>query len=280
MLSAIDREIEEIMPKVVLVYGDTNSTLAAALSITKRNIPLVHIEAGLRSFNRNMPEEKNRVLVDHISDILFAPTVNAMENLKKEGLESRSELVGDVMADLLRTELRKILQNNPKPGTRLKPYLLCTIHRAENTDSQDRLRQILSAIGELNIDVRLPIHPRLREKLKEFNLKLPPNLSTVLSLSHSEMISTMLESSGVITDSGGLQKEAFLLQVPCTTIRNETEWIETLEDNWNILVDDLQKLSIYVHRPVPLSQKPMFGSGDASQKIVKIIQGKFDLTSR
>jgi UDP-N-acetylglucosamine 2-epimerase (non-hydrolysing) len=270
MLIAIDAEIERYSPDVVLVYGDTNSTLAAALAAAKRFIPILHIEAGLRSFNRKMPEEINRIAVDHLSTYLFAPTQTALEQLNKEGLGTRSILVGDVMADLLRTEIKTFNLANRTATS--QPYYLCTIHRAENTDDIDSLKSILESLGTLKYTVLLSVHPRLRDKIKQKSLRLPKNVTPIEPVAHSEMMKLVIGSEGVITDSGGLQKECYILEKLCTTLRVETEWIETLQQGWNVLVTNYKELWKFVERETPSEHLDFYGDGSAAQKIVTFIE--------
>ena len=273
MLIAIDTEIERYSPDVVLVYGDTNSTLAAALVAAKRLIPILHIEAGLRSFNRKMPEEINRVAVDHLSTHLFAPTNTALEQLINEGLGQRSMFVGDVMVDLLKDEIKTLKLE--EIDTTTNHYYLCTIHRAENTDESTTLKSILDSLGMLGKTVLLPVHPRLRDKILQMKLRLPDNVNAIEPVSHSQMMRLVAGSLGVITDSGGLQKECYLLEKLCTTLRPETEWIETLYEGWNILVSDPKNLPIAVDRETPKIRPNFFGDGSASKKIAEFVNDTY-----
>jgi len=242
MLIAIEEVLMKRKPDLVIVYGDTNSTLAGALASSKLHIKLAHVEAGLRSFNKMMPEEINRIVTDHLSDILFCPTETAVKNLEKEGITKGVYLVGDIMFDALMyfsrisEEKSKILQNlklNPKE------YYLLTIHRAENTDNYDRLKNILLAIAQFRRKAVFPIHPRTRSRIKEFNLDKyldNENILLIDPVGYLDMISLEKNAFAIFTDSGGVQKEAFWLRVPCITLRDETEWIETVKYGWNTLV--------------------------------------------
>jgi UDP-N-acetylglucosamine 2-epimerase (non-hydrolysing) len=267
-MEALDFEIDQIKPTTVLVYGDTNSTIAATLVAVKKGIQVAHVEAGLRSFNRAMPEELNRVATDHLSDILFCPTANAMQNLKYEGLDKRSLNVGDVMCDLLVRDAAKFVKKDASSEGLQKDFLVATIHRAENTDSKLRLQSIIDGFATLSMQIVLFAHPRLKVKLREFDLEFSSNVKVLEPVNHSELLSWAISAAGVITDSGGFQKEAFILGVPCTTIRTETEWIETLENDWNVLVpnpaDLKEKLNTNRNRPRSMP----FGDGTAAKKIV------------
>lgn len=240
MLQAIESVLEEERPDVVLVYGDTNSTLAGALAAAKLHIPVAHVEAGLRSFNRRMPEEVNRVLTDHIARWLFCPTGTAVANLKKEGIEQGVENVGDVMYELV----VRFGANGELPAgwqeldIEPKRFVLATIHRAENTDDETRLRGILEALSDIAVDVpvMLPLHPRTQKLLRTIDVTLPKRLRILPPLSYKQMVAAEGAAALVITDSGGVQKEAFWLGVACVTARDETEWLETLEDDRNIVV--------------------------------------------
>lgn len=223
--------LKSYKPDHVIVYGDTNSTLAGALVTSKMNIPTSHVEAGLRSYNRKMPEELNRIVTDHLSDILFAPTINAMTNLNTEGLQSKAIMAGDIMRETIEFALAK-----SEPKLRANQYIYCTIHRAENTDEKSRLTHILNQLKSSSIRVKLYAHPRLIKKIKDFEINIDQEIIEICSpLPFIENIKTVSGAVGVITDSGGLQKEAYLLGIPCLTIRKETEWEETLTDEWNLL---------------------------------------------
>ncbi len=273
MLEGIENYILQEKPDWVVVYGDTNSTLAAAIVSVKIEVPLAHVEAGLRSGNRKMPEEHNRIVTDHCSDLLLAPTETAMQNLTLEGLKVRSHLVGDIMIDSLKF-VQETLQSSPIDIERLsktnEEFILATIHRAENTSDSSRLNSIIDTLSSFNVPVVLPAHPRLVNHCKRFNINLSKgSLIVIPPLSHRELIAVALASKSIITDSGGLQKEAFLLKVPCSTIRTETEWEETLVDGWNVIVDDLSALEEISQRPIPAREQPTpFGDGKTAKKII------------
>lgn len=275
MISAIEPVLLSHAPDWVLVYGDTNSTLAAAVAAVKLHLPLAHLEAGLRSFNRRMPEEHNRVLTDHASDLCLAPTQTAMRQLGIEGLAERSVLVGDVMTDVLLQ-----VRDSAKPGNALPEgvspgdYYVGTLHRAENTDDPERLRSIIRALASLDKPLLLLAHPRLIEVARRHGISLDEGaIRAADSRPYPEMVALVSGSSGVVTDSGGLQKEAFLLRVPCTTLRSETEWTETVELGWNVLVhDNLDELAAVVSRPQPeqTSETP-YGDGHAAEAVAAVL---------
>lgn len=278
MLAALDEVLDQHRPDWVLVYGDTNSTLAAALAGVKLQLPVAHLEAGLRSFNRRMPEEHNRILTDHIADLCLAPSDIAMRHLASEGLTSRSILVGDVMTDVF-LQVAATVRDQPAPlpaGVNATDgYYLATIHRAENTDDPKRLKSVISSLAGLNHPVLLLAHPRLLANVQRHGLHLQMGAIVVAEPApYSDLIRLMQGSRGVVTDSGGLQKEAFLLRVPCTTMRNETEWTETVDLGWNVLATDLGQLRTYVERPrpAPTSAAP-YGDGDAAQRVADILLG-------
>lgn len=277
MLSAMDEVLEQFQPDSVLVYGDTNSTLAAALAAAKMHFPIAHLEAGLRSFNRAMPEEHNRVLTDHAADLCLAPTEVAMGHLKNEGLSSRSVLVGDVMTDVL-YQVRDGLAASPiadrfRESASADEYYLATVHRAENTDDPDRLLEIVHALSSADKPVILLAHPRIRARAAEHGISLDHGaLRTHDPLPYPQLISAALASRGVVTDSGGLQKEAFLLRVPCTTIRRETEWVETVELGWNVLANTADEVAAALSRPAPQpTNATPYGDGHAAHRAVTTI---------
>lgn len=275
MIAALERELDRLRPDWVLVYGDTNSTLAAAVAAVKLHLPIAHLEAGLRSFNRKMPEEHNRVLTDHASDLLLAPTARALEHLEREGLAGRTVVVGDVMTDILR--LTQEATGRAGSGTldRLDvatgEYFVATIHRAENTDDHGRLGAILNALSRIDRRVLLIAHPRLRHKAQAGGLALEQgNVRVHDPLSYTQLVEIVSHARGVITDSGGLQKEAFVLRVPTTTVRAETEWTETLEGGWNVLAPDASRIVEAVNRvpPSPTHSQP-YGDGHASDRVME-----------
>jgi len=273
MLAGLEPVLEKYRPDWVLVYGDTNSTLAAAVAAVKMHIPVAHLEAGLRSFNRRMPEEHNRVLTDHAADLLLAPTEVAMSHLAHEGLAERSVLVGDVMTDVLYDVRDGLTSEAPAlpSGIELGEYYVSTLHRPDNTDNPERLAAIISQLAALDRPVLLLTHPRLASLAAQHGIELSKGaIRPIAPLAYPHLVNAVMNSAGVITDSGGLQKEAFLLRVPCTTIRPETEWVETVELGWNVLVsEELDRIPDAVHRatPDPTDLQP-YGDGQAAQRVV------------
>ena len=264
ILAGMDDVLAQHRPDWVLVYGDTNSTVAGALSAVKMHLPVAHLEAGLRSFNRAMPEEHNRVLTDHAADLLLAPTQVAMDHLSHEGLADRSRLVGDVMVDVLlkvRDEMVDTAAVLHQLGMQDGEFTVATLHRAENTDDPDRLAAIITGLRSLDHPVVLLAHPRLRAKAAAQGLDLNATgsgLKVIDPLPYPALIGAVSAARGVVTDSGGLQKEAFALRTPCTTVRTETEWVETVELGWNVLVapGDSPALIAAASRPSPRPPRP------------------------
>ncbi len=272
MLQALEPVIEESAPDWVLVYGDTNSTLAAAVAAVKIGTKVAHLEAGLRSFNRTMPEEHNRILTDHSADLLLAPTQLAVDNLAREGLADKTRLVGDVMADIC-LSVAEIVRVMPPPDIELPDgdFLLATLHRPYNTDDPERLRRIIGGLSVSPVPVFLAAHPRLVAKAHDAGIDLNAGAVTAIEpLSYPSLVYAAATAAGVVTDSGGLQKEAYLLGVPCTTVRSETEWVETLDGGWNMLVfDDLEGLAELALRGAPsVERPPVFGTGHAAEEVV------------
>jgi UDP-N-acetylglucosamine 2-epimerase (non-hydrolysing) len=275
MLAAMDGVLETHRPDWVLVYGDTNSTVAGALAAVKMGIRLAHLEAGLRSFNRRMPEEHNRVLTDHAADLCLAPTEVAMGHLAGEGLAERSVMVGDVMTDVL-LKVRDAVADRPldlPAGVGDGEFYVTTLHRAENTDTPEQLAGIVEGLAKVDAPVLLLAHPRLRARAADFGIDLAQGSVVVADpLPYPDLVRAAMSSAGVITDSGGLQKEAFLLRVPCTTIRTETEWTETVDLGWNVLVRDLGTLTEAVRRPAPApTDAAPYGDGRAAGRAVEAI---------
>ena len=277
MLVKIEEVILKEKPDAVLVYGDTNSTLAGALAASKLLLPVYHIEAGLRSLNKVMPEEQNRILTDHISTLLFSPTETAVNHLYKEGVTRGVYNVGDVMYDsvlynleLANKKSKILVELNLEKGN----YVLSTIHRAENTNSKERMENIVSALNDSKEKIILPLHPRTINYLKEYNLKFENNINIIEPVGYLDMLSLLNNSKKIITDSGGIQKEAYFFGIPCITIRDETEWVETVEHRWNILVGaDYKKIKNALYSFEGGRDKPKcFGSGKASEKIVAKIK--------
>jgi UDP-N-acetylglucosamine 2-epimerase (non-hydrolysing) len=278
MLAAMDEVLPAHSPDWVLVYGDTNSTLAGAVAAVKLHLPVAHLEAGLRSFNRRMPEEHNRVLTDHASDLLLAPTQVAMAQLAAEGLSDRTALVGDVMTDvcfLVRDAVRGVPAELPDGVDAGAPYVVATIHRADNTDDRDRLAAVVEALASVPVPVVLLAHPRLRARAEEFGIDLAGRgprggLHVADPLPYPQMVRAVMGSAGVVTDSGGLQKEAFLLGAPCTTLRTETEWTETLAEGWNVLDPDLRRIADVAVREAPNGPPAMpYGDGKAAHRVAE-----------
>lgn len=273
MIAGLEPVFEQYRPDWVLVYGDTNSTLAAAVAAVKLHLPVAHLEAGLRSFNRRMPEEHNRVLTDHASDLLLAPTEVAMSHLSAEGLAAKSVLVGDVITDVLfQTRDRVLREPVPPTSNALRgEYYFATLHRPDNTDDPVRLAEIVRQLARLSLPVVLAVHPRLAHLAERHGIALDSgSLTPIEPLAYPQLVAAVMGSAGVITDSGGLQKEAFLLRVPCTTVRPETEWVETVDLGWNVLVgDDLSVLAATVERgqPAPTEVSP-YGDGMAAIKVI------------
>ncbi len=271
MLTAIEAVLQRLKPSMVIVLGDTNSTLAGALAAAKLDIPVAHVEAGLRSFDMKMPEEVNRRLTDHVSSLLFCPTRLAAFNLASEGIKEGVFVVGDVMVDVLRKmtkPARVALARMDVPSD----YYFATVHRQENTDDKARLLGILTGLGSLPHPVVLPLHPRTRARLKAFRLSVPANVRAMGPVSYAQSLGLSLGARAVLTDSGGIQKEAFLLGKPCVTLRNTTEWTETLEGGANRLVGSQAETIVLAIRAIekkPPKVKPgrIYGDGRSAARI-------------
>jgi UDP-GlcNAc3NAcA epimerase len=280
MLIAVEEVVEREKPDVILVYGDTNSTLAGAIVASKLHIPLVHIEAGLRSYNKKMPEEINRIMTDHVATLLFAPSDLAVENLAQEGIQEGVHQVGDVMYDavLYNMEIAEQEHSLGKFNLMSGQYILSTIHRAENTDNRDRLEAILKAFKALDEKVVLPLHPRTKSKIEVFGLNSilenAPKIEIIEPLSYLEMLLLEKHAKAIVTDSGGVQKEAYFAKVPCVTLRDQTEWTETIEAGWNQLVnpltDNLPEILANVESGKPIEN--LYGDGEAAKKIIAIMK--------
>lgn len=274
MLGGLEDVFLDLQPDWVLVYGDTNSTLAAALAAVKIHLPVAHLEAGLRSFNRRMPEEHNRVLTDHCADLLLAPTAVAAGHLDHEGLGERTVVVGDVMTDVLLRTRDELADTRPRYleelGLTDGDFYLSTIHRAESTDDARRLEATISALASLEHPVLLPAHPRLVAKAAEHGITLQTGSVRVVDpLPYPDLVATAMRARGIVTDSGGLQKEAFLLRTPCTTLRTETEWVETVELGWNVLAEPGPDLAAVVSRPAPApTDATPYGDGHAAARTI------------
>jgi UDP-GlcNAc3NAcA epimerase len=276
MLAKIEEILLQHKPDQLLVYGDTNSTLAGALAACKLGIPIAHVEAGLRSFNRSMPEEHNRVLTDHCSGLLFCPTSTAVKHLASEGIRKGVHQVGDTMLDAV-LQFREIAAKKSKAmdtlSLRNKDFYLATIHRPYNTDEPKALQAALTALGSLGKTVVFPVHPRTRAKLA--GLTIAKNVKLTDPLGYLDMLLLQENAAIVLTDSGGVQKEAFFLRTPCVTLRTETEWVETVEAGWNIVVgtdpSNVVKAVKDFENNAPCPPAEYFGSGHAAQSIVKIL---------
>jgi UDP-N-acetylglucosamine 2-epimerase len=274
MMIKLESAMLEKHPDLVIVFGDTNSTLAGTLTAAKLNIPIIHIEAGLRSFNKSMPEEINRIIADHVSKYLFAPTKTAVNILKTEGLTDNTFFTGDIMVDTL----KKSLEVSLKKSTIIKDlklekcsYNLFTLHRNYNVDKREVLLHLLHEMGKLEEKTIFPIHPRTKKMLSDITF-VPANIQIIEPLGYLDFITLMYSSERIITDSGGIQKEAYILRKPCITLRTETEWVETLEEKWNLLInpsDEMIASKIYGFEQ-PESQKEIFGK-DVAEKMVNII---------
>jgi UDP-GlcNAc3NAcA epimerase len=282
MMRRLEPVLGEPDPDGVIVYGDTNSTLAGAVVAAKLTLGdgrrpwLAHVEAGLRSFNRSMPEERNRVVADHLADVLLAPTPAAMGNLAREGLAERAELVGDVMVDAHAWAAVHAESRLPPVAREHGRYVLLTLHRAENVDDPQRLDAILAALA-VGVPVIFPVHPRTRAALESAGLALPPNVVPLEPVGYLEMVALESMAVAIATDSGGVQKEAYLSGVPCITLRGETEWVETVEAGWNRVVDadpaglsDALADEAFMRRDRP--RPPLFGDGEAAGRIVAALE--------
>ena len=281
MMTGIDEIVDDHDPDVLLLYGDTNSTLAGALVGAKRDTAVAHVEAGLRSHNWAMPEEVNRVVTDHVSDLCFAPTERAVESLAAEGLTEGVYETGDVMYDALRA-VRDRIRDRPEPDSAPDgEYVLATVHRAANTDDPDRLRSILSALSEATLPVVLPAHPRTTDALARHGIDTAefPGTEVIDPVGYLDFVALLDGAKRVATDSGGVQKEAFYLDTPCVTLREETEWTETVEAGWNVLAGaDKVAIRAALERMLDPSTKPApYGDGDAATRIAEVLD---DVPSR
>jgi UDP-GlcNAc3NAcA epimerase len=279
MLAALEPLLARAHPDAVLVYGDTNSTLAGALAAAQAAIPVVHVEAGMRSFDRSMPEELNRVLTDHLATLLLCSSQTAIENLRAESLAERSRFVGDVMVEVAlrwqptaRANAEVPAKYAVEPGS----YLLLTAHRAGNVDRPERLRALVELIRALPTPVLFPVHPRTRARLDDAGLLAELHATAGLTLSeplgYIEFSALLCQSRAVLTDSGGVQKEAYLAGVPCVTLRASTEWVETVETGWNTLVDlDTNAALAALARQPPAERTTLYGDGHAAERCVQAI---------
>jgi len=292
MLVGIEGALREVRPALVVVFGDTNSTLAGALAAAKLHVPLAHVEAGLRSFDRRMPEEVNRVVADRLADLLLCPTDTAVENLRREGITSGVHQVGDVMLDLARRALTDAVEEAvlERFGVRRGAYIVATLHRPANVDQEEPLRALLTALAAVGMPVVLPLHPRTRASIEHFGLRdlvrdqraahwapvgqrLAPGVHAFPPVSYRESLALVKNAHAVATDSGGLQKEAYFFATPCVTLRDTSEWVETLESGWNVLVGaDGDALAHALADPPRGAQHPAFyGQGDAGERIAVLV---------
>jgi UDP-GlcNAc3NAcA epimerase len=280
MLAALEPVVESAAPEAVLVYGDTNSTLAGTLAGAQAGVPVAHVEAGMRSFDRTMPEELNRVLVDHASALLLCSTDVAMTNLRHESVAGHATLVGDVMVDIaLAIQPRARERPDLVQARGLTPgeYLLATAHRAGNVDDVARLTRLVELLEAMPLPVVLPLHPRTAERLRSggllTRLESAPRVMLTEPLGYFELTALLCHARGVVTDSGGLQKEAYLAQVPCVTLRPNTEWTETVELGWNVLVDlDADAAVAALDRPRPPAAPDVYGDGHAGERVVDALR--------
>jgi UDP-GlcNAc3NAcA epimerase len=273
-------ETEKILldekPDMLIVYGDTNTTLAGALAASKLNIPIAHIEAGMRSFNREMPEETNRVLTDHMSDLLFTSSEESLSQLKREGITKGVFNCGDIMKDLtyLIKEKGLVNKDDTKSGK-----IYCTLHRPYNTDKPKRLKSILDHLNRLNKKVVFAIHPRTQKMMAKYHFleENSSNIEFIKPQSYIKNLNNLFNFDAIITDSGGMQKEAYFLQKRCITLRSETEWVETLDNNWNTLVfENLNELESSLNKPLGAWNESLYGDGEAGRLIVNQIIKYFD----
>jgi UDP-N-acetylglucosamine 2-epimerase len=279
MLAEIEKVLLDEQPDWVLVYGDTNSTLAGALAAAKLHLRVAHVEAGLRSFNRLMPEEVNRVLTDHVSDLLLCPSPTAVQNLAAEGITRGVADVGDVMYDTILFAAEKARARSKILGVlglAEKSYLLTTLHRAENTDNLQRFTSILEAFGQLKETLLFPVHPRTWKILKTLDYSPPPHVRLIDPVGYLDMVRLEGAAQMILTDSGGIQKEAYWLGVPCITLRDETEWVETLTAGWNVLVGAQKELILRaVHQFSPPDTRPaLYGDGKTAERVRRKIEAE------
>lgn len=267
MLIEIEQVLQKENPEACLVYGDTNSTLAGGLAASKLNIPVIHIEAGLRSFNKSMPEEINRIAVDHMSSLLFCPNDNALQNLARENIINNVFVTGDIMADMLRIAQNRITLKS-------EPFVYATIHRPYNTDNPQRLGKLFSTLNNLPDLVIFSLHPRTKKLAidNSMDLSIFKNIKFMDPVGYFDNVNYIANSLLTITDSGGIQKEAYILKTKCITIRSETEWVETLENNWNNLVyEKMDEIEDFYHAKVGAHNENLYGDGHAAERILDIV---------
>ncbi len=278
MIEGLEKAFQEQRPDAVVVFGDTNSTLAGALAAAKLGLPVAHVEAGLRSYDRSMPEEINRVVTDHVSTYLFCPTANAVACLKKEGISERVYDVGDLMYDSLLLSLAGVKAGEErllaKHGLRRNEYYLATVHRQANTDDRATLCRLFEAFAGLDAPVLVPLHPRTRGAMEAAGITAAPSVRLSDPVGYAEMVGLERAARAILTDSGGVQREAYFLAVPCVTLRTESEWPETQAGGWNVLAAaDPDRIIAAAHRPRPQAPPaPAFGDGHAAEKIVETLE--------
>jgi UDP-N-acetylglucosamine 2-epimerase len=278
MLEGLEAVYLKEAPDLVLVYGDTNSTLAGALAASKLGIPVAHVEAGFRSYERDLPEETNRVLTDHVATYLFCATAKAVECLRREGIEAGVHEVGDLMYDSMLTALPRaeaiedevLARYGVQPGA----YYLATVHRAASTDDAATLRALFEAFGRLDLPVVLPLHPRTRAAMGATGVEAGANIRLTEPVSYIEMLGLERNARAILTDSGGVRREAYFLSIPCVTLRTESEWPETLATGWDVLAGaDVERIVTAAQRPRPQTPPPpLFGDGHAADRIVEILK--------
>ena len=280
MLAALEPLMGEVGPDLVLVYGDTNSTLSGALVAAQALVPLAHVEAGMRSFDRSMPEEVNRLVSDHLASLLLCSSETAAANLRREGVAGEIAVVGDVMVDVaLALQPRAWARREPLVERGLEPgrYLLATVHRAGTVDDAERLRRLVELLGALPGPVVLPLHPRTAARLAsaglDERLREAPGVILTDPLGYLDFTALLCHARAVVTDSGGVQKEAYLAGVPCLTLRDRTEWVETVDLGWNVLVDlDAQAARAALERPPPSEHPELYGDGEAGARVVEALE--------
>jgi UDP-N-acetylglucosamine 2-epimerase len=286
MMTGIEDVLRRERPDCLLIYGDTNSTLAGALAASKLTIPVAHVEAGLRSYNRRMPEEINRVVADHLSALLLCPSDTAIANLAAEGVSNGVHLVGDVMLDVMNWA-RQEVQANPRPildtiGVKKGQYLLATVHRSENTDDPTRLAGIVEAFNAVGETIVFPVHPRARKVIAESCQRFAPHFKMIDPIGYLDMVMLTASARLVLTDSGGLQKETYWCEVPCVTLRDETEWVETVDAGWNMLVgSNAQAIVNAVRTFAPPAARPaLYGDGAAAARSVELMGSNAEHTGK
>jgi UDP-N-acetylglucosamine 2-epimerase (non-hydrolysing)/UDP-GlcNAc3NAcA epimerase len=281
MLGALEPLLDRVKPDVVLVYGDTNSTLAGGLVAAQGQVPLAHVEAGMRSFDRRMPEEINRVATDHLASLLLCSSETAVRNLEREGAAGEVRMVGDVMVDvarLLQPRARERREPLARYGVEPGHYLLATVHRAGNVDDPARLERLVDLLTGLPETVVLPLHPRTEARLRaaaglDERLRSAPGVILTPPLGYLDFTALLCHARAVLTDSGGVQKEAYLAGVPCVTLRDTTEWVETVDLGWNVLVDlDAAAARAALERPRPAEHPQLYGDGRAGERVVEALR--------